>query len=116
MRFGATLGYHEAIGESHDMRAASRRVRAALAFALSDRDLSRVTAESIAAFRYPLPRGARSGPFAIEAHYATGERLTWPEALADVREPSGLGHRRELVVRGRALTIAVAGQRTTLGP
>jgi enterochelin esterase-like enzyme len=116
MRFGATLGYHEAIGESHDMRAAARRIRPALAFALSDRDVSRATAASLAAFRYPVRRGARSGPFAIEARYATGERLTWPAALARVREPGGASYVRELVRPDLTLSIEVAGRRAMLEP
>ncbi len=91
MIFGRDVGYDEAIGEGHDMRAGGRRMREALLFALSDRDLSRETPSSLSIARYPVRR--RRSTFAVRASYEGGERLTFPESLIDVRAGETRLHR-----------------------
>lgn len=86
MTFGLNLGYFEAMGEGHDMRAGGRRMREALLFALSDLDLRSEAVSTLEITRYPTPSGprARNTTFAIEVGYANGARLTWPESLVQV--------------------------------
>jgi enterochelin esterase-like enzyme len=86
MIFGRDVGYLEAIGEGHDMRAGGRRMREALLFALSEIDFRTEAASTLHVTRYPAPRApnARNSTFAIEVGYVTGARLTWPESLLEV--------------------------------
>lgn len=88
MVFGRDVGFDEALGEDHDMSAAGRRMRQALLFALSDRDLSRETPSSLSITRYPPPartQGARRVTHAIQARYEGDARLTFPESLVEAR-------------------------------
>lgn len=83
MVFGRDVGFDEALGEGHDMSAAGRRMRGALLFGLGARDLSSETPRSLAITRYPAHRGRAT--HAIQASYASGEHLTFPESQLDVR-------------------------------
>ncbi|UJR79109.1 alpha/beta hydrolase [Sandaracinus amylolyticus] len=82
MTFGRALGYDEAIGEAHDLFAAGRRMRAALAFGLGEIDLSSTTPSALEVVRYP---GARRITFAVRAQYPRGLSLTWPPQRAGLR-------------------------------
>ena len=86
MTFGLDVGYLEAMGEGHDMRAGGRRMREALLFALSAIDLRVAAVSALRVTRYPAPTtpNARNSTFAVEVGYAIGARLTWPESLVDV--------------------------------
>ncbi len=106
MTFGCDVGYLEAMGEAHDMRAAGRRMREALLFALSERDLSRETPDSLTITRYPAR--LRRSTFAIEARYARGERLTFPETLVELRAGE-TRLRRDIAPEGLALTVRAFG-------
>lgn len=108
MRFGADLGAYEAIGDDHDMDAAGRRMRTALAFALSEIDLSTARPSELHVARYPVPARARRGTFAIEARYDHDLRLTWPAPGVELRsgEDRVVG---ELVRRGAPLRAIVGG-------
>jgi predicted alpha/beta superfamily hydrolase len=83
MVFGRDVGFDEALGEGHDMSAAGRRMRAALLFALGDRDLSRETPTELSITRYPAH--GRRATHAIGAAYEGGAHLTFPEQLVEVR-------------------------------
>ena len=88
MVLGRDVGFDEALGEAHDMSAAGRRMRQALMFALSDRDLSRETPSMLSITRYPPPRRASRGgrvTHAIQANYEGDARLTFPESLVEAR-------------------------------
>ena len=81
--FGRDVGYLEAMGAGHGMHEAGRRMHEALRFALSDTDYRRAPVRSLHITRYPSPEPARS-TYAVEARYADGARLTWPESLVEV--------------------------------
>lgn len=110
MVFGRDVGFDEALGEDHDMSAAGRRMRQALIFALSDRDLSRETPASLSITRYPPPtRGrARLATHAIQARYEGDARLTFPESLVEVRAGE-TPLTRDLAGRDRPLSVRAFG-------
>ncbi len=83
MVFGRDVGFDEALGEDHDMSAAGRRMRQALLFALSDRDLSRETPSTLSVTRYPAH--GRRATHAIQGRYEGDARLTFPEGLVEAR-------------------------------
>jgi predicted alpha/beta superfamily hydrolase len=106
MIWGRDLGYLEALGEHHDMRAAGRRMREALLFALSDDDLTELTPTSLAIARHAHVGGRTT--FSIEVGYEGGARLTVPRQLAEVFV-NGAPLRGEVASVGRRLTVRSHG-------
>ncbi len=103
---GREVGFDEVLGEEHDMRSAGRRTRAALLFALGDRDLSREIPTELSIARYPA-RG-RLATHAIQARYAGGARLTLPESLVDARAGDTM-LRRDVARTDRPLSVRAFG-------
>lgn len=106
LRLGRDVGYLEVIGEVHDMAAAGRRMREALLFALSDRDLTGERPVALSLARYPARR--RRATFAVEARYPRGERLTFPETLVEVRAGE-TRLRHEIAPEGLPLSVRAFG-------
>jgi len=106
MVWGRELGYLEAVGEHHDMRAGGRRMREALLFALGDDDLTEAAPTLLSILRH-----ARVGDrttFSIELGYDGGARLTLPRQLAEVFA-NGAPLRGEVASVGRRLTVRSHG-------
>lgn len=106
MIWGRNLGYLEALGEGHDMRAGGRRMREALLFALGDVDLTAVTPVSLRIARHGSVRGRSA--FSIELGYDGGARLTVPRQLAEVLS-GGAPLRGEIASVARPLLVRTHG-------
>jgi predicted alpha/beta superfamily hydrolase len=113
MRFGRNLGYDEAIGERHEMPAVGRRIRTALAFALSERDLADANPSEVHIVRF-APNSEHRCAFAVQARYGGPFRLTWPASNADVRTRSGSAVRADVVTPSTALRACVHGTHGSL--
>ncbi len=107
MIWGRDLGYLEALGERHDMRAAGRRMRAALLFTFGEVDFTVAAPRALSITRHGSVNGRST--FSIELTYEGGARLTVPRQLAEVfaggaplrGEIASVGHR--LIARARGL-------------
>ncbi|MFO0710162.1 MAG: alpha/beta hydrolase-fold protein [Sandaracinus sp.] len=108
--FGRDVGFDEALGEGHDMSAAGRRMRAALLFALGDRDLSGETPTALSITRYPSH--GRRATHAIQTQYERGARLTWPERLVEAHA-GDTTLRRDVAGIDRPLTVRAFGLEAT---
>lgn len=107
--FGRDVGLREVPGQAHDMALAGARLPEALRFGLGEPHLDTTAPDALSFRLHPAPDDRRSQTFAVEARY--GEViLSWPVALANVREGDrSLRTARVRTSRSAPLTASVAG-------
>lgn len=110
MVYGRDVAELEALGESHDMAAAGRRMRAALGFALGSVDLSTTAPRSLSIAR--LPAVGRRSAFTIVVEHEGGLRLSWPRSLAELWAGE-TDLRRDVAAVDRPLRVRALGLEAT---